>query len=333
MIRVYIIIVNWNAWQHTVECLESLQLLRYDPHTVVLCDNGSGDDSLVRIRQWADERAIPYAEYDRATAEAGGAAGSSVPLVLVSTGANLGFAGGNNVGLRFALARADFSYAWLLNNDTEVDPEALTFLVQRMEQRPSAGMCGSTIRLYHARDRIQALGGGRYCRWVGLPWHFGRFSPWGAKLPDQSRAERSMNYVEGASMLVSVNFLAEIGLMCEDYFLYFEEADWAIRAEGRFELAYAPGSVVYHKVGASIGTGSNPGKKSYTCDYYNIRNRILFTRRYYPAALPAVYFFLFAELLLRLLLGKWDRASMIFNLMFRNTGKEPATVSQCPTES
>ena len=95
-----------------------------------------------------------------------------------------------------------------------------------------------------------------------------------------------MNYVEGASMLVTRQFLEEIGIMCEDYFLYFEEADWAIRAEGRFKLAYAPESIVYHKVGGSIGTSSNPAKKSYTCDYFNIRNRLLFTRRFYPTALP-----------------------------------------------
>jgi GT2 family glycosyltransferase len=125
-----------------------------------------------------------------------------------------------------------------------------------------------------------------------------------------------MNYIEGASMLASRQFLEEIGLLCEDYFLYFEEADWAIRAEGRFRLAYAPGSIIYHKVGGSIGTSSNPAKMSYISDYFNIRNRLLFTRRFYPAALPTVYLILFGSMLLRILLGKWDRAVMIFKMMF-----------------
>ena len=127
-----------------------------------------------------------------------------------------------------------------------------------------------------------------------------------------------MNYIEGASMLVSRQFLDEIGLLCEDYFLYFEEADWAIRAEGRFKLAYAQKSIVYHKVGGSIGTSSNPAKMSYISDYYNIRNRLLFTRRFYPVALPTVRLVIVGALLLRLCLGKWDRAAMIFRLLFNS---------------
>jgi GT2 family glycosyltransferase len=184
-----------------------------------------------------------------------------------------------------------------------------------MQQQPAAGLCGSTILLYHDRLRIQALGGGHYCKWIGLPWHHGRFSSWNKAL-NFKKAETWMNYIEGASMLASRQFLEEIGLLCEDYFLYFEEADWAIRAEGRFRLAYAPGSIIYHKVGGSIGTSSNPAKMSYISDYFNIRNRLLFTRRFYPAALPTVYLILFGSMLLRILLGKWDRAVMIFKMMF-----------------
>lgn len=116
-------------------------------------------------------------------------------------------------------------------------------------------------------------------------------------------------------MLVSRQFVEQIGLMSEDYFLYFEEVDWAVRAKGRFSLGYAPKSIVYHKVGASIGTSSNPAKKSLTCDYYNIRNRILFTRRYYPFFLPTVYLVLALELLLRLLCGRLDRTIMIARQM------------------
>ena len=125
-----------------------------------------------------------------------------------------------------------------------------------------------------------------------------------------------MNYVEGASMLVSRQFIDEIGLLCEDYHLYFEEADWAIRAKGRFKLGYAPQSVIYHKIGGSIGTSSNPANMSYISDYFNVRNRILFTRKFYPVALPTVYLVLFGSMFLRIMLGKLDRAAMILKLMF-----------------
>lgn len=319
MSRVTIILVNWNGWRDTVECLESLQHLEYPDFRVVVCDNGSSDDSLQEIRSWAEKRNLKYADYQRIEAEAGGTPEADSLLTLIRNGENLGFAGGNNVGLRYVMARGDADYCWLLNNDTVVEPDALTHLVVRMQQQSGVGICGSTIRLYHDRNKVQALGGGHYCRWIGLPWHYGRFFR-GSKGINQARAEAWMNYVEGASMLVSRKFLAEVGLMGEEYFLYFEEADWAIRAMGRFKLGYAEQSIVYHKVGGSIGTSSNPATMSYTSDYFNIRNRLLFTRRFYPEALPTVWLVIIGSLLLRLCLGKWDRAAMIFSLLFKIGG-------------
>ncbi len=313
--RVFIILLNWNGWRDTLECLESLMLLEYSEFRIVVCDNGSVDDSLDRIKTWAVHHAVSCIEYRRVEAESGGDRAADPALTLIRNDENLGFAGGNNVGLRYGLVRDDVDFFWLLNNDTVVEPDALTHLVARMLQNPAVGSCGSTIRLYHDRDRIQALGGGHYCRWIGLPWHFGRFDTFGKSI-NQKRSEAWMNYVEGASMLVSHQFLIEIGLLCEDYFLYFEEADWAIRAKDRFTLGYAPQSVVYHKVGGSIGTSSNPARKSFLCDFYNIRNRLLFTRRYYPTALPSVCLVIFGGLLVRIIMGKWDRVVMISKLLF-----------------
>jgi GT2 family glycosyltransferase len=312
-VRVYVIIVNWNGGSDTVECLESLFRSDYPRFTALVCDNGSSDDSLEMIKKWAGARGLQW-RHCEAEESPGAAPGAEVPLVLLSSRRNLGFAGGNNLGIRYALAAAECDFVWLLNNDTTVEPDALSHLVRRMADSPRAGICGSTLRLYHRRDRVQAFGGGRYLPWIGLPWHYGRFRPSGGSI-DAARAERSMNYVEGASMLVSRRFVEEVGPMCEDYFLYFEEADWSARGRGRFGLAYAPLSVVYHKVGASIGTSRNPLAKSYLSDYFNIRNRILFTRRFHPAALPTVYLVLLGALLLRLSLGQWGRAAMVARLM------------------
>lgn len=316
--RVYIILVNWNGWSDTVECMESLLLLEYMDFRIIVCDNGSTDDSLHKIKNWADHHKVRYVEYGRAEAESGGSLASDPTLTLIRNDENLGFAGGNNVGLRHAMARGDDDFYWLLNNDTVVASAALTQLVARVQRQPTVGICGSTILLYHDHQKIQALGGGHYCRWIGLPWHYGRLSKWG-KIINLKRPEVWMNYVEGASMLVSRRFLDEVGLLCEDYFLYFEEADWAIRAKGRFDLAYASESIVYHKVGGSIGTSSNPAKMSYTSDYFNIRNRLLFTRRFYPSALPTVWLAIVGALLLRLCMGKWDRAVMVFKFLYGST--------------
>jgi GT2 family glycosyltransferase len=101
----------------------------------------------------------------------------------------------------------------------------------------------------------------------------------------------------------------------ESYFLYYEELDWATRSKGRFDLVYAQESIVYHKIGGSIGTSSCPRGKSLLSDYYTLRNRLKFTRKYYPTALPTVYFGVFCALTVRLLLGQWRKACVAWNLL------------------
>jgi GT2 family glycosyltransferase len=331
--RVYIIIVNWNGWKDTIECLESVFRSDFYDYRVIVCDNGSSDGSLEHVMAWAENRLdslpeagrlrdksyppvskpISYVIYNRAEAESGDCLDGDSSLILIRNESNLGFAGGNNVGMRYALICQDFDFVWLLNNDTVVNPDSLSKLVRRMLENKSSGMCGSTLLHYDNPDRVQALGGGYYCKWIGLPWHQGRLKKSGSKV-DKTKVERWMNYIIGASMLVSKEFIQNIGLMSEDYFLYFEEVDWAIRGKERFSLAFAPESVVYHKVGSSIGTSSNPRKKSLICDYYNIRNRLFFTRRYFPYSMPAIYAVLFGTLLLRVFTWKWERARMIAGL-------------------
>lgn len=323
------VIVNWNGWRDTVACLDSLLAADERPFPVIVCDNASDDGSLDRIREWAEgtletaagaggagsHAPVPYVVYDRETAEAGGdPADRAVPLVLVRTGGNLGFAGGTNVGLRYALARADRTHVWLLNNDTEASPGALSHLMAESRRDPTLGMIGSTL-LYHDRPEIvQTLGGARYNRWLALTRHIGTGLPLD-RAPAADGVVRQMDYVVAASMLVTREFLLEVGLLAEDYFLYFEELDWAMRARGRYGLGYAPGSVVLHKEGASIGAGRDASAKSRTADYHFMRNRIVFTRRFAPAALPTVYLGLLAAIVRRLRRGQWDRARMIAALL------------------
>lgn len=331
--KVCVVLVNWNGWADTLECLESL--LRCEPggFTVVVCDNASGDGSLQRIRDWAEGRLdvalgpasplrplsfpplpkpVPYAAYDRADAERGGGAGDP-RLVLVDTGENLGFAGGNNVGIRYALARGGFDYLWLLNNDTVVRPDALRRLVEEAERNPGAGIIGSTLLYYDRPDTVQTLGGGTYNWWLGLPRHIGAEEAAGT--PRGAGARRDMTYVVGASMLVRASFVREVGLLSEEYFLYFEELDWAARARGRYTLGYAPESVVYHREGSSTG-GKAAGAKSRVADYHFYRNRVRFTRKFAPALLPAVHLSLLLPMARRARRGEWDRVRMLAKLWF-----------------
>lgn len=156
---------------------------------------------------------------------------------------------------------------WLLNNDTEVQPDSLTRLVERAQEDDSIGIVGSTLLYHHNRRRVQALGGARYNRWLGVAKHIGEGQNWD-KIKDNIRRdeiERQMDYVVGASMLVSRRFIEAVGLMSEDYSLYFEELDWAIRGKKKgFRLAWAPDSIVYHKEGATTGGGPDPGNGAFS---------------------------------------------------------------------
>lgn len=320
----YVLIVNWNGWKDTIECLESMLRLCTVEYRVVVCDNGSEDGSLDRIRAWADgalparsvnpalswltspplPKPIPHRSFTRAEAE-GNAPMGDEPLVLIQTGDDLGYAGGNNVGLRFALHDPAARYFWIVNNDTVVDPEALSALVRYAKEHPFVGMCGSLQRSYYHPGEIQALGGFRYQRWTGRVMMQGRDANL-LHIPPQP-----MDYVDGASMLVSRSFVEQIGLLDESYFIYFEELDWAERAKGRFTLGYAPDSVIYHKVGAAIGTNANRRRRSLTSDKYQSRNRVVFARRYCPWTLPTVLIAVLATSAHRLLTGNLRHAKAI----------------------
>jgi hypothetical protein len=121
-----------------------------------------------------------------------------------------------------------------------------------------------------------------------------------------------LDYVEAASVLVTRSFLETVGLMTEDYFLYFEEMDWTLRARGRFRFAYSPQSVVYHKEGGSIGAShKNRNLRSALADFYQARNRLVFTRRYLPWLLPSMCVSVTATAVHRLLSGRWQNAAAV----------------------
>lgn len=328
--RVYVVVLNWNGWGHTLACLESVLRSRYDNFRVLLVDNDSGDDSVAAIRAWARGElaplplnpavagltgqaprsgAVAMRELTRQQAESAERT-PDTPLTLIRTDRNLGFAGGNNVALRHALAQGDADYVWLLNNDTVVAPDALGCMVRHMRVRPEAGLCGSTLIYYDEPDRVQALGGGIYNPWFGTQRHIGGNSPVVAPI-DAAAVERDMAYVVGASMLVSRAWLTDVGLLCEDYFLYFEELDWAVRGRGRYALTFAPDSRVYHKEGRSIG---RPAVTA-SADYFALRSRLLFTAKCMRWALPTVWLSYFAVLFNRMRRGQFDRVPTILRIM------------------
>ncbi len=220
--KVEIVILNWNGWEDTIECLESLKNNDYTEYTVVVVDNASsGNDVQILRERFGDE--ITIIENDR----------------------NYGFPEGCNIGLRHAL-QGDSDYILLLNNDTTVDPQFLVELVKIAEQDPEVGIVGSKILYYHAPNRIQAAGG-------RIIWLIGYIGQYG-KQEDHGQYDGvfERDYVFGTSLLLSRALIEKVGLMDPFYFFGVEEYDYCTRARrAGFKVVYTSASRVWHKVGAS----------------------------------------------------------------------------------
>lgn len=293
---VCVLILNWNGWRDTIECLESLLRLGYPRFQVVVCDNASTDGSVEHIAAWARgaedapetmrgvdaagprvPKPVPCVVLDGPEAETGAPHARDVPLVLVRNGANAGFAAGNNVGLRYALARGDFGYVWLLNPDTVVAPDSLEALVAAAEADPGVGMLGATVLYYHAPDVMQAAAGGSLSRWIGTTHLVATGGPADAHVSPGPE----MAYIHGACLLVRTELVRTVGMMDDRYFLYSEEVDWCVRARrAGWRLGYARRARVWHKEGTSMG------KRSAVQEFHTLRSRLLLLRRHFPLRYP-----------------------------------------------
>jgi GT2 family glycosyltransferase len=282
---VAVVVLNWNGWRDTLACVASLCEFAPTNTQIIVCDNGSTDGSFDRLSaEWAQR--FGQSGFQSLIAQPECAPLASPRIVLIQTGANLGFAGGCNVGLKFAM-QGSARFFWLLNNDTEIESGAVEALVDRFSRESMLGMCGSQLVFHDDPDVVQALGGAIYDPKTGVAQHIGAHDSRSTSI-DPALVESRMDYVVGASMMVTRCFLEQVGLMTEDYFLYFEEIDWAMRGRSKgFKLGYAPNSVVRHKEGASIGTNSRKTGSLLSYRYLS-RNRLLFTARFFPQCLRAV---------------------------------------------
>lgn len=332
---VCVITVNWNGSADTVACVRALLNVNYSPLTILVVDNQSrtgdvealwhGLNALATEREDVRVQTVnaPKLLHTTTMASSSNTASSRSPVDLamrghplwqvrlLHAGANLGFAGGMNVGLRHAVDIDNPDYVWLLNNDTEVDPSALDELVNRASLDPRIGLCGSTLVEFEHHSRVQAWGGARYVPWRGRSLALGAFSETSATPSDPGGVEHQMDYVNGASMLVSRAFIERVGLMDERYFLYSEEHDWAHRGRrAGFGLGWAPRSLVFHKHGATIGTTPTGGSELSL--FYLYRSKAVFTLRHYPALLPIVLLWLAWDGVKFMLKGQSGRSRAVF---------------------
>lgn len=250
---VAIIIVNWNGWQDTLSCLDSISSLAYSNYHVFLVDNHSSDKSYESL----NHHIIAEHKY-------------SFPITIMQTEENLGFAGGNNFAIRKAVQEG-FDFFWMLNNDTVVDCNSLTFLCDQLKTDPTIGIVGSKIYYYNSKKIWFA--GGLVNTWTGKSTHLGYMKDDSSKYSDF----RQVDYITGCSLMFRKEVLEQIGYMREDYFLYYEETDWNLRAhkEG-WKIVYVPDSHIYHKV--SIASGGEKNLAPYVA-YYDIRNAYWLIKR------------------------------------------------------
>lgn len=243
---VWAVIVNWNGRELLEACLSTLLDSTYPNLSVTVVDNASNDGSPEMVRE----------KFEGVT--------------LIESGENLGYAAGANTGIRYARGRgADF--VLLLNNDVELDPSAVTELVDAANPDSRRAMIGPMI-YYWDRPEIIWSAGGEVSYWTGNIRHRGLRQ----KDEGQFAEIAEVDYVTGCAVLVSLSALNEIGLMDEGYFMYNEDTDWCTRARrAGYSVIMAPAARLWHKVSMSSGGGLTPFKI-----YHRLRSTLRFFAMY-----------------------------------------------------
>jgi hypothetical protein len=281
MPRVSIIILNWNRFTDTAECIESVLKIDYPNYEIVVVDNGSSDDSVQKIHDRFEH------------------------ILLIENNNNLGYAEGNNVGIRHALKNGA-EYVWVLNNDTVVDPHALTAMMDLAEKNQEIGILGSKIYYFDQPKTLWFAG-------ATIDWKRA-FSPHIGRLEidtGQYEIDKEVDRVTGCSMLIRKRVLEDVGLFDENYFLYAEEVDLCVRARNKgYRNYYVPKSVVYHKISISTGEDSAP-----VYGYYNTRNFLYLIKKNAP--FPKREYYLFRTVWRILLGGKGTIFRMTFPSLFQ----------------
>jgi len=316
--KVYVIILNYNGWADTIECLESVLRNDYPNYQVIVVDNNSPNNSMEYIKAWAEgkldvwvkpqhplrhlsfppvKKPIPYVYYTREEAEKGGDSKTELelrkclhneitikhPLVLIQTGENLGFAGGNNVGIRYALAKKDFDYIILLNNDTVVERSFITKVISAYRKLESTGerkigLVGCRINHYSFPEKSWFTKG--KFNWYREGIHI---------VDENIKGIVESEFITGCAVTIPRYILDDIGLWDEEYFLYGEDTDYSMRVRKKgYKNFVNTECVVYHKISATTG-----GKFSPIQYYYGNRNRLLFHYKHYSKISFFFFFIVF----------------------------------------
>jgi len=345
--RVIVIVLVYRGADIAIECLSSVLASDYPDFRIIALDNASPDGAYKQIEAWASGAAAPPAILQSPIGAQANFAGpidfaerapgdeprdsASLPRVtLVQTGANLGYAGGNNVALRWLENMRDWDYAWVLNPDTVIASDTMRALAAKCAGNPSLGAVGARIADYREPSRILEWGGAQYRAWRGT----GRLLGHGhltSEPVDEARIAQDLSWVSGASLFFTREFLRRAGPMDDSYFLYFEEADWCLR-RGSLKLGYAHDARVYHRLGSSIGSSTSYRQRSAFSIGWSLRNRFRFARKFHASALPLIYLSSYIDIARMLMAGAFANAWLEFCLIngLKRFPEPPAKTGRVP---
>jgi GT2 family glycosyltransferase len=273
------VVVAFNASDVIAGCVESLLAQRHGRPKIVVVDNASTDDTVPVIRKWAAKHPeVAFREF--ASGERPDHADAGDVTLLHST-VNTGFAGGVNLGLALLAAMPEIGHFWVLNPDAFADEDATGGIMAAAARTPGYALMGGRVCYADPKTRIQ-IDGGTLNKWTGVSGNVNL-----GKDADKTPLPRAdqLDFITGANMVASRRFYETAGPMAEDYFLYYEEADWAMR-RGAMPLVVAPGFTVYHYAGTAIGSPTLDRMASPFSFWFKYRGRTMFIRRFNPVALP-----------------------------------------------
>lgn len=306
----YIIVLNWNSAKETLACLESLlKLNNSSKNRIIICDNDSKIESYEKILNYLHNNyQESFVAFDEDNTH------NNIiqsEIYLIRNKKNYGYAGGNNVGIRFALQFSEMEYVWVLNNDTIVKNDSLEQLINKIKSNKDYGIVGSRLVELENKNKVQGIGG------IINPW-FCTTKEIGNNYCiddeiDEIYYENKIDYVIGASLLISKECLERVGLLCDEYFLYYEEIDYCNRVKLKgLQVGIASKSVVFHELGVSTSKG-----KSDIADFYSVRNRLIISKRFYSKYYLTTYFSLVFVLFNRIRRRDYTKMIGIVKILFK----------------
>lgn len=305
---VYIIILNWNGWKDTIECIDSIIQQEYLNYKIILIDNCSTDDSIIKIHEWAEgiitsqslygkfpkkEAAINILKLTESEIEKQTLKNENTKIVLIQTEENLGFAKGSNIGIKYALNNhAD--YVFLLNNDTYIFNKSITELIDFLENNNNYIAATSQIRYYN-NEIIWHCGG-------NITWFYFRKYLFPDKrinhVPNEGYSD--ISFVSGCAMMSPTKKLKTFGLLTEKFFFGEEDFEFALRAKKQdLKMACIYSSIILHKVSSSIKKVSgdsfsiNSAFHYYLCRFINVKHNSIKLFWFCWSAIYLMYIFYF----------------------------------------